>query len=146
MTSKKAAAKRAPVKKATTKKTAPPKAAAKVAASKAAAPKVAATKPAPKKRSAIRVVMVASEAVPFSKTGGLADVASSLSKALGNLDHSAIEESCGGRDAGDRFCELILQARFGFRELISQLAVAQEPVAGEDRRGRYQPRLFLPSP
>jgi starch synthase len=31
--------------------------------------------------------MVASEAIPFSKTGGLADVASSLSRALGKLGH-----------------------------------------------------------
>lgn len=35
----------------------------------------------------MRVLMIASEAVPYSKTGGLADVASSLSKALANLGH-----------------------------------------------------------
>ena len=33
----------------------------------------------------LRIVMVASEAQPFSKTGGLADVTTSLSRALGRL-------------------------------------------------------------
>lgn len=36
---------------------------------------------------ALRVLMVASEAHPFSKTGGLADVATALSQALGRLGH-----------------------------------------------------------
>ena len=36
---------------------------------------------------ALRIVMVASEAQPFSKTGGLADVTTSLSRALGRLGH-----------------------------------------------------------
>src|SRR5262245_23955148 len=35
----------------------------------------------------LRVLMVASEAQPFSKTGGLADVAGSLTRALGGLGH-----------------------------------------------------------
>jgi starch synthase len=35
----------------------------------------------------LRILMVASEAQPFSKTGGLADVASALPKALGRLGH-----------------------------------------------------------
>jgi starch synthase len=36
---------------------------------------------------ALRILMVASEAHPFSKTGGLADVATALSQALGGLGH-----------------------------------------------------------
>jgi starch synthase len=48
--------------------------------------KPAAAKPAAKKAPRLRVLMIASEAVPFSKTGGLADVASSLSRALATLD------------------------------------------------------------
>ena len=42
-----------------------------------------------KKRSpgALRVLMIASEAQPYSKTGGLADVAAALPKALGRLGH-----------------------------------------------------------
>ena len=35
----------------------------------------------------LRVLMIASEAAPFSKTGGLADVASALPRALGRLGH-----------------------------------------------------------
>src|SRR5262245_22168373 len=44
------------------------------------------TKPAPVQHP-LRILMVASEAQPFSKTGGLADVASSLTRALGRLGH-----------------------------------------------------------
>lgn len=35
----------------------------------------------------LRILLVASEATPFAKTGGLADVASGLSRALGSLGH-----------------------------------------------------------
>ena len=38
-------------------------------------------------RQALRILMIASEAQPFSKTGGLADVATALPKALGRLGH-----------------------------------------------------------
>jgi hypothetical protein len=40
-----------------------------------------------KEQSGLRILMVASEAQPFSKTGGLADVATSLPRALGRLGH-----------------------------------------------------------
>src|SRR5687767_2253638 len=39
------------------------------------------------KRNSLKILMVASEAQPFSKTGGLADVATALPKALGRLGH-----------------------------------------------------------
>jgi starch synthase len=41
----------------------------------------------PKAPGGLRVLMIASEAQPFSKTGGLADVAGALPKALGRLGH-----------------------------------------------------------
>ena len=41
----------------------------------------------PKTEKALRILMIASEAQPFSKTGGLADVATALPKALGRLGH-----------------------------------------------------------
>jgi starch synthase len=47
---------------------------------KAAKPKAVASR-------RLRILMVASEAQPFSKTGGLADVATALAKALGRLGH-----------------------------------------------------------
>src|SRR5688572_27041368 len=41
----------------------------------------------PKPDRPLRILMLASEAQPFSKTGGLADVATALPKALGTLGH-----------------------------------------------------------
>ena len=41
----------------------------------------------PRAPKALRILMIASEAFPFSKTGGLADVSTALSKALGRLGH-----------------------------------------------------------
>jgi len=41
----------------------------------------------PPSARALRILMIASEAQPFSKTGGLADVATALPKALGRLGH-----------------------------------------------------------
>jgi starch synthase len=48
-------------------------------------PKAGSRKPAA--ASGLRILMIASEAQPFSKTGGLADVATALPKALGQLGH-----------------------------------------------------------
>src|SRR5918993_3189712 len=42
---------------------------------------------APTPQKGLRILMIASEAQPFSKTGGLADVAAALPKALGRLGH-----------------------------------------------------------
>jgi starch synthase len=42
----------------------------------------------PQRPSGLDIVMVASEAVPFSKSGGLADVTTALSKALGRMGHT----------------------------------------------------------
>src|SRR6188508_1444167 len=58
-----------------------------MAKKKAAAPKPKAAGRKPKAEKTLRIVMVASEAQPFSKTGGLADVATALPKALGRLGH-----------------------------------------------------------
>jgi starch synthase len=41
----------------------------------------------PRAPKSLRILMIASEAYPFSKTGGLADVATALSQALGRLGH-----------------------------------------------------------
>ncbi len=43
--------------------------------------------PKAESRKPFRILMIASEAQPFSKTGGLADVATALPKALGRLGH-----------------------------------------------------------
>ena len=49
----------------------------------------------------LRVVMVASEAVPFAKTGGLADVTSALSVAVGRLGHQVTLVLPRYREAGN---------------------------------------------
>src|SRR6186997_2187189 len=53
----------------------------------APAPKAERKTPAPKVDRPLRILMIASEAQPFSKTGGLADVATALPKALAQLGH-----------------------------------------------------------
>ena len=50
-------------------------------------PKRAEPKTAASRNRSLRILMVASEAQPFSKTGGLADVVAALPKALGRLGH-----------------------------------------------------------
>ena len=91
------AAKQTAAKQVTPKKISAKKASAKKATAKAPSPR----KPVAKKRAGLRVLMIASEAVPFSKTGGLADVASSLSKALAHLDHSVTLITPRYRMSGD---------------------------------------------
>lgn len=56
----------------------------------------------PKAKKALRILMIASEAHPFSKTGGLADVATALPKALGRLGHDVtlVTPRYRGIDAG----------------------------------------------
>jgi starch synthase len=55
-----------------------------------------------KAKKALRILMIASEAHPFSKTGGLADVATALPKALGRLGHDVtlVTPRYRGIDAG----------------------------------------------
>ena len=75
----------------------------------------------------LRIVMIASEAQPFSKTGGLADVATALPKALGRLGHDVtlitpryrgiadgpIVDSLAIEVAGHRFTANLIEARIG---------------------------------
>ena len=60
---------------------------APVARKPASAPPPPAPREAEPAETPLRILMVASEAQPFSKTGGLADVSSALSRALGRLGH-----------------------------------------------------------
>jgi len=81
----------------------------------------------PKAVTPLRIVMIASEAQPFSKTGGLADVATALPKALGRLGHDVtvitpryrgiadgpIVDRLSLEVAGHRFAANLIEARIG---------------------------------
>ena len=68
--------------------------------------------------------MIASEAQPFSKTGGLADVATALPKALGRLGHdvTVVTPRYRGTKAGTR--ESSVTARVAGRDFTADLSVA----------------------
>ena len=71
----------------------------------------------PRAPKSLRILMIASEAYPFSKTGGLADVATALSKALGRLGHEVtlVTPRYRGMEAGvivDRSVVEVAAARF----------------------------------
>lgn len=63
----------------------------------------------------LKILLLASEVVPFAKTGGLADVAGALPKALKELGHDV-------RVAMPRY-GFIDREKFGLREIMSQLDV-----------------------
>jgi starch synthase len=81
----------------------------------------------PSAANTLRIVMIASEAQPFSKTGGLADVATALPKALGRLGHDVtlitpryrgiadgpIVDRVSLEVAGHRFAANLIEARIG---------------------------------
>ena len=74
----------------------------------------------------LRILMIASEAQPFSKTGGLADVATALPKALGRLGHDVTlitpryRGAAGGPVAGTVAVE-VAGHRFGARLLEQRI-------------------------
>jgi starch synthase len=81
----------------------------------------------PKAEKPLRILMIASEAQPFSKTGGLADVATALPKALGKLGHDVtlitpryrgitdgpIVDHLSIEMAGHRFAARLMEVRIG---------------------------------
>src|SRR5215207_3276891 len=81
----------------------------------------------PRAARSLRILMIASEAQPFSKTGGLADVATALPKALGRLGHDVtlitpryrgiaggpIVDRVSLEMAGHRFSANLIDARIG---------------------------------
>jgi len=99
-------------------------------------------KPAPPR--SLRILMIASEAQPFSKTGGLADVATALPKALGRLGHDVtlitpryrgiadgpIVDRLSLEVAGHRFTANLIEAELGGARLA-------------EAEGRRRPRVLL---
>ena len=86
----------------------------------------------------LRILMIASEAYPFSKTGGLADVASALPKALGRLGHDVtlITPRYRGMDAGPEVD----------RSRVHVAGAWYEVVFGEVRLGPGARALLLECP
>ncbi len=70
--------------------------------------------------------MVASEAYPFSKTGGLADVTAALPKALGRLGHDVtlITPRYRGIEAG----AVVDQARVHMAGSWFELGLSEQPL------------------
>lgn len=68
------------------------------------APRAKGARPPASADGGLRIVMIASEVHPFSKSGGLADVAGALPRALGRLGHdvTVVTPRYGGVEAGER--------------------------------------------
>src|SRR5262245_23789488 len=96
----------------------------------------------------MRIVQISSEAVPFAKTGGLADVAGSLSKALAELGHevtlilpnySRFVAKCGvtSEPVGDEF-----EIPLGDRRVLVRLRRTQLPGSHANVVLVDQPEFF----
>jgi starch synthase len=109
---------------------------------KAESPKPKAQGRKPKADKALRILMIASEAQPFSKTGGLADVATALPRALGRLGHDVtlITPRYRGVTDGPVVAELALEvAAHRFRARLMEAEQPRRADASERRR----PRVLL---
>jgi starch synthase len=109
-------------------------------------PKPESRKPKAESREpkALRILMIASEAQPFSKTGGLADVATALPKALGKLGHDVtlITPRYRGVTDGPVAASLSIEMaahRFNARLMEAPVDGAWRAEAG----GRKRPRVLL---
>ena len=75
-------------------------------------------------RAGLRVLMIASEAQPYSKTGGLADVASALPKALGRMGHDVTLVTPRYRGVGAGAPRMTVRATLGERAFAADLTEA----------------------
>ena len=105
-------------------------------------PKAEARKPRAAKP--LRIVMIASEAQPFSKTGGLADVASALPKALGRLGHDVtlITPRYRGIADGPIVDRLSLEVA-GHRFAANLIEAELDGAWPAEAEGRRRPRVLL---
>ncbi|HWI16567.1 MAG TPA: glycogen synthase GlgA [Vicinamibacterales bacterium] len=84
----------------------------------------------PKAPKPLRILMIASEAQPFSKTGGLADVATALPKALGRLGHHVVVVTPRYRGVTDGPVVAELALEVASRHVRARLMEAPEQGAG----------------
>src|SRR5688500_15243365 len=94
----------------------------------------------------MKVLFVASEAVPFCKTGGLADVVGSLPRALAqqNVDARVILPRYQSIETGNRRIENIAELSFPFDGVL-QIATLQR-VTSEIEPASEAPAYLLDAP
>src|SRR6476620_10837338 len=91
-------------------------------------------------RQSLRILMVASEAQPYSKTGGLADVAAALPKALARLGHDVTLVTPRYRGVTDGPIVDRLSIEMAGHRFQAVLMEGGTPAAAADAR---QPRTLL---
>ena len=97
-----------------------------------------------RKRNSLKILMIASEAQPFSKTGGLADVAAALPKALGKLGHdvTVITPRYRGIADGPIVDRLSLEVA-GHRFSANLIEARLDGAWPAEADGRRRPRVLL---
>jgi starch synthase len=106
-----------------------------------ATPKAGSRKP--KAAKSLRILMIASEAQPFSKTGGLADVATALPKALGKLGHDVTLVTPRYRGIVDGPVVGQVSIEVAAHRFDARLMEAPLHIAWSAEEGRRHPRVLL---
>jgi starch synthase len=109
-------------------------------------PKAESRKPKAESRKpkALRILMIASEAQPFSKTGGLADVAAALPKALGRLGHDVTLITPRYRGVSDGPVAGSLSIEMAAHRFNARFMEAPGGAAWRgEAEGRRRPRVLL---
>jgi starch synthase len=108
-------------------------------------PKADSRKPrAESRKRSLRILMIASEAQPYSKTGGLADVASALPKALGQLGHDVTLITPRYRGIADGPIVDRVSLEVAAHRFSANLIEAEPEGAGRaEAAGQRRPRVLL---
>ena len=96
----------------------------------------------PEPKAGLRILMIASEAQPYSKTGGLADVAAALPKALARLGHDVTLITPRYRGVTDGPVVAALSIEVAAHRFNARLMEAPDTArpAGPSARKRREPR------
>src|SRR5215204_6173874 len=97
----------------------------------------------PRAARSLRILMIASEAQPFSKTGGLADVATALPKALGRLGHDVTVVTPRYRGIVDGPVVGQVSVEVAAYRFEARLMEAPLHIAWSAEEGRRHPRILL---
>src|SRR5215204_2923333 len=97
----------------------------------------------PRAARSLRILMIASEAQPFSKTGGLADVATALPKALGRLGHDVTLVTPRYRGVIDGPVAGHVSIDLAAHRFDARLMEAPLQIGSRAEDGRRHPRVLL---